>query len=104
MNQLWTGLFELLTPPDESGNTGCFTNIVSWATDAEDFRLKVTQIMEKDYCFVVNVENCVTVSKDEDVPDELAGRLAEPGRIPTIASLGHFTTFLPSPLSLQRTS
>jgi hypothetical protein len=72
---LWTGLFELLTPPSESGNTGCFTNIVAWANDAEDFRVKVSQILEKDSWFVINVEECTTVDKCEDVPDELARQI-----------------------------
>ena len=75
MRELWTGLFELLTPPSESGDTGCFTNIAAWANDAEDFQAKVARILEKDSWFVVNVENCVTVSEAEDVPDELAEQI-----------------------------
>jgi hypothetical protein len=75
MKQLWTGLFELLTPPSESGDTGCFTNIVAWATDVGDFRAKVARILEKDSWFVVDVEKCVTVSEGQDVPDELAEQI-----------------------------
>jgi len=75
MKQLWTGLFELLTPPSESGNTGCYTNIVAWANDVEDFRAKVSLILEKDSWFVVSAENCVTIGTCEDVPDELAEQI-----------------------------
>jgi len=75
MSELWTGLFELLTPPSEFRDTGCFTNIVAWADNAEDFRLKVSRILERDSWFVVSVENCVTVRTCEDVPDELAEQI-----------------------------
>jgi hypothetical protein len=75
MNELWTGFFELLTPPSEFGDTGCFTNIVAWAEDAEGFRTKVTQILTKDSWFVANVENCVALSKCEIVSDELAQQI-----------------------------
>jgi hypothetical protein len=75
MKELWTGLFELLTPPSEQGDTGCFTNIVAWANDVEDFRTRVSRILEKDSWFVVAVENCVTVGECEDVPDELAEQI-----------------------------
>jgi hypothetical protein len=75
MRELWTGLFELLTPPSDSGNTGCFTNIVAWADDAGDFRAKVARILEKDSWFVANAENCVTVSEAGGVPDELAEQI-----------------------------
>ena len=75
MKELWTGLFELLTPPSETGDTGCFTNIVAWASNAEDFQAKVSRILEKDSWFVVSVEKCVTVGVGEDVPDELAEQI-----------------------------
>ena len=75
MKELWTGLFELLTPPSESGNTGCFTNIVAWASDVEDFQANVSRILEKDSWFVVSVKDCVPIAKCQDVPDELAEQI-----------------------------
>jgi hypothetical protein len=75
MEELWTGRFELLTPPSESGDTGCFTNLVAGASDAEEFRSKVSQILERDSWFVVSVENCVPLSQFQDVPDALAGQI-----------------------------
>jgi len=75
MKELWTGLFELLTPPSESGDTGCYTNFVAWAADEEDFRSKVSGILEKYSWFVVSVENCMIVDKCGDVPDELADQI-----------------------------
>src|SRR5580693_8414818 len=75
MSELWTGLFELLTPPAEFGDTGCYTNIVAWANDAEDFRTKVSRILEKDRWFVVSADDCVPVARCEDVPDELAEQI-----------------------------
>jgi len=75
MNELWTGLFELLTPPSESGDTGCYTNIVAWANDAEDFQRKVSRILEKDCWFVVSVENCVPIAECSTTPDQLAEQI-----------------------------
>jgi hypothetical protein len=72
MKELWTGLFELLTPPSEHGETGCFTNIVAWANDAEDLRTKVSRILEEDSWFIVSVENIVTIGECDDLTDELA--------------------------------
>ena len=72
MKELWTGLFELLTPPTESGNTGCYTNVVAWAADADDFRAKVTRILERNSWFVVNVEDCRAIAVCIDMSDELA--------------------------------
>jgi hypothetical protein len=37
MKELWTAQVHLLTPPAEFGDTKCFTNLVAWADDAEDF-------------------------------------------------------------------
>jgi len=75
MKQLWTGLFELLTSPTKQGDTSCFTNIVAWAEDVDDFQTKVSRILEKDAWFVVSMEKCVTVTEWDDVPDELAEQI-----------------------------
>jgi hypothetical protein len=75
MNELWTGRFELLTPPTEFGDTGCFTNIVAWAKDADEFQKKVSRILEKDCWFVVSGEDCVQVAKCDEIPDVLAEQI-----------------------------
>jgi hypothetical protein len=75
MKELWTGQFELLTPPSETGDTGCFTNIVAWANDAEDFQAKVSQILACDFWLVVSVENCLPINKCGNVPDVLAEQI-----------------------------
>jgi hypothetical protein len=75
MKELWTSLVELLTPPSEGGDTKCFTNIVAMADDAEDFQTKVSRILEKDSWFVLSYEGCATVTRDDDVPEELAEQI-----------------------------
>jgi hypothetical protein len=75
MNELWTGRFELLTPPTEFGDTGCYTNIVAWANDAADFQAKVSRILEKDSWFVVAIDNCLPIDECEKIPDQLAEQI-----------------------------
>ena len=98
MKELWTGLFELLTPPSESGDTGCFTNIVAWAESADDFQAKVSRILEKDSWFVVSVENCATVGPSEDVPDELAEQIETARTRPDDCIFGHLHYFPSKPV------
>jgi hypothetical protein len=75
MRELWTGRVELLTPPTELGDTKCFTNLVAWADDTEDFQNKVSRILEKDNWFVLSFEDCTTVAMGNDVPDELSEQI-----------------------------
>jgi hypothetical protein len=75
MKELWTALVELLTPANETGNTKCYTNVVAWADDAEDFQKKVSRILEKESWFVLSFEDCTTVTRDDDVPEELAEQI-----------------------------
>jgi hypothetical protein len=75
MKELWTALVELLTPPSETGNTKCFTNLVAWADDADDFQRKVSRILENDNWFVLSFEDCQTVAPGDDVPEELAEQI-----------------------------
>jgi hypothetical protein len=98
MKELWTGLFEILTPPSECGNTGCFTNIVAWANNATDFQAQVARILEKDSWFVVSAENCVTVGEGEDAPDELAEQIETAKRRPDDCIFGTLHYF-PSKLA-----
>lgn len=98
MKELWTGHFELLTPPSESGDTGCFTNIVAWASDVEEFRSKVSRILEKDSWFVVDVENCVAVRQCEYIPEALAEQIETARTRPDDCDFGTLHYF-PSRLS-----
>jgi hypothetical protein len=75
MKELWTDRAELLTPPTEFGDTKCFANFVAWADDAEDFQRKVLRILEKDSWFVLSFEDCTTVARGDDVPEELAEQI-----------------------------
>jgi hypothetical protein len=75
MKELWTAQVHLLTPPAEFGDTKCFTNLVSWADDAEDFQRKVSRILEKDSWFILSIEDCTTVARGDDVPEELVEQI-----------------------------
>jgi hypothetical protein len=89
MKELWTAQVELLTPPSEDGDTKCFTNIVAMADNAVDFQTKVLRILEKDSWFVLSFEGCTTVTKDDDVPEELAEQIETASNCPEDCVFGH---------------
>jgi len=62
--ELWIGLVEL-KPLDRQayGAAGAFTNIVTWANDAEGFRRKAEAIAATLDMFVTDVENAEPVAK-----------------------------------------
>jgi hypothetical protein len=75
MNELWTGLVRLLTPPSQSGDTACFTNVVAWAKDTDDYIERVTRVLERRNFFVVQVDKCARVPDCRDLSDELADQI-----------------------------
>ena len=98
MKQLWTGQIELLTPPTESGDTRCFTNVVAWAEDGDDFRARATVVLEEYGWFVVNVENSIPIADCHNMPDELTEQVERAGAIPEACVYGtlHYFTSRPT--------
>ena len=62
MKELWTGRVELLTPPTDFGDTKAFTNVVTWAVDAQQFRDRVASVFEEYGWTLIGVEECGPVS------------------------------------------
>ncbi len=75
MSDLWTGLVTLLTPPSQSGDTACFTNIVAWAKDPEDYKARISRLLEKNSYFVIGVGQCVRVPDCGDLSAELSDQI-----------------------------
>ena len=75
MLDLWTGRFELLTPPSEWGDTGCFTNVVAWAENEDDFRMKVSKIFQTYSWFVVDAESCKRIDDCENFSAEMSEQI-----------------------------
>ena len=71
MKKLWTALVELLTPPNEIGNTKCYTNVVAWAEDPDDYAATISRKLETEGIFVLEVEQCHPVSDYEEIPEDM---------------------------------
>jgi hypothetical protein len=65
--ELWSGVVEL-KPLNraEYGAAGAFTNIVTWARDAQEFRTKADAIAATLSMYVAQVENVEPVGKSSD--------------------------------------
>jgi 2-oxo-4-hydroxy-4-carboxy--5-ureidoimidazoline (OHCU) decarboxylase len=72
MKELWTAQVHLLTPPAERGNTRALTNVVAWATDAEDFSTRITSIFERRHWTILNVRRCQRAAECTAMVEELA--------------------------------
>ena len=89
MKELWTALVELLTPPNETGNTKCYTNVVAWADDPKDYSDVISSLFEKSDCSVLEIEQCVRVSDCTDIPEELLEQIERAKTHPEDCIFGH---------------
>ena len=64
-------LVKLLTPPSQSGDTACFTSVVAWAKDPEDYAARISRMLEKISYHVVQVDQCIRVPDGANVSAEL---------------------------------
>ncbi|MGD0800111.1 MAG: hypothetical protein ABR906_02225 [Terracidiphilus sp.] len=58
MKELWTAQVHLLTPPAEFGDTKCWTNVVAWAEDAEEFCATVASIFARRHWSILSMQQC----------------------------------------------
>jgi arginine deiminase len=70
MKDLWTGRVELLTPPSESGDTRCFTNIFVWAESPEDFAAAIAHHLGMESISVIQIQESHHVTENEEFPEE----------------------------------
>jgi len=89
--QLWMGLVEVRALKGTRVLTdakGAFLNLVTWASDAEEFKSKAELVLGKLGLFVVQIENPEPVSIrrknvefEVEVEDMIAGALDNPNAI-----------------------
>jgi hypothetical protein len=72
MKELWTGRVEVLTPPTDLGDTKAFTNVVTWASRAQEFKDQVASVFEEYGWSLIGVEECCPVSKFESLDEEMS--------------------------------
>jgi hypothetical protein len=90
MKELWTGRVEVLTPPTEFGDTKAFTNFVTWAVDAQDFRDHVAMVLDEYGWSLIGVEECGPASSYHQLGNEISEEIE---RARTIPKACIYTTF-----------
>lgn len=60
--ELWIGRVEVLTPATDSGDTKAFTNVITWASKAEEFSAMVAHVFEEYGWSLLSVEECGPVA------------------------------------------
>jgi hypothetical protein len=61
-----------LTPPTELGDTRAFTNIVTWASHAQQFKDQVASVLEEYGWSLIGVEECGPVSGYDSLGEEVS--------------------------------
>jgi hypothetical protein len=83
MRQLWIGLVEVLTEPnDDEGNTRAFTNVIAWAESAEGFATCVSGVLEEYGWTVLGTEDARPVSSESGFSEEIAEIIKRAQSIP----------------------
>jgi hypothetical protein len=82
MRELWTGRVEVLTLPTDSGDTKAFTNVVTWASNAHEFRNQVASVFEEYGWSLIGVEECCPVSNLESLDEEMSEVVERAKEIP----------------------
>lgn len=83
MKELWIAAIEVVTAPNSSGNTRAFTNVVTWAEDADDFSVVTAAIFGRRDWSIASIHRCKRVDEcpdlDADVAEQVERASAEPG-------------------------
>ena len=70
--ELWIGRVEALTPATDSGDTKAFTNVITWASRAEEFEATVAHVFEEYGWALLGVEECGSVALRSGFDDEFS--------------------------------
>lgn len=71
MKELWTGRVEVLTEPTDFDDTKAFTNVVTWAADAQQFKDRVASVFEEYGWTLIGVEECGPVTAYDSLGEEV---------------------------------
>jgi GTPase len=83
MRQLWIGLVEVLTEPDDGeGNTRAFTNVIAWAESAEGYTTCVSGVLEEYGWALLGTENVRLVSPESNYEAEISEIIERAKSIP----------------------
>jgi hypothetical protein len=98
MKELWTGRVELLTPPSETGDTKCFTNVVAWADGQEGFTARVAAVFGRRGWSILRVEECRRVAESSGMVQELVEQVERASEIPEACIFGTLHYYPSRPL------
>jgi len=79
MKELWIAAVEILTAPNEAGNTRAYTNVVAWARDGEEFERTVSTIFARRHWTVLGIARRDRVADCRAIVGDVA-ELVEQGR------------------------
>ena len=93
--ELWTGVVELKPlNREEYQAAGAFTNIVTWARDAEEFRAKAETIASSLGMYVLDMEQVKPIGKySESWPEEFEDMVKRAESNPNAIIYGTFHTY-----------
>jgi hypothetical protein len=90
MRELWTATVEVLTVPSDSGDTKAFTNVVTWASSADEHADSVRQVFEEYGWTVIGIEECRPISSCGWISKELADLVNRASDNPNACIYGTF--------------
>ena len=90
MKELWTATVEVLTPPTDSGNTKAFTNVVTWASDAQEYATIIASVFEGYGWSILGIEECRSVSACHLISEPLSEMIERARDNPNACVYGTF--------------
>jgi hypothetical protein len=93
--ELWSGVVELKPlNREEYGAVGAFTNIVTWARDAKEFRVKADTIAATLKMYAAQVENVAPIGdSSDDWPEEFEDMVRRAESNPNAIIYGTFHNY-----------
>jgi hypothetical protein len=72
LRELWIGVIEVLTEPnDKGGNARAFTNVITWASSAQEYADSVSSVFEEYGWTILGKENVRPVAQESGYDDEI---------------------------------
>jgi hypothetical protein len=80
--ELWTAQVHLLTPPAPFGDTRCFSNVVAWGANEQEFGTAVSTIFARRQWTILGMQQCRRAAASSSTLAELSEQIEEAQRIP----------------------
>ena len=88
MTQLWTAQVHLLTPASTGGNTRCCTNVVAWASTAQDYESRLETVLMRRHWSILSIRQCIRVSDCIPTTEEMELQIQRANALPGCCIFG----------------